>query len=287
MIKQKTKQVKPTLLSIVFLLLNTVLFAQVKEKTLSTGFYKVVEKSSYKVIDPQFQETLFLDTIPVCGAKDYKKVNLIFSQAGMPEIEIQLGEQGTEKFAKATKDYIGKRIAIITNGKLLMAPIVHSEISTGRLNITSNLSVPELEGIIDRIRKESNIKPKSKEEEQKERAILQACFTLDSALIQADTAQLEKLVHRKLSLGHYNGLIETKQELLQHLSNDYLKYNNIEERGYNDVQFVDNIATVRRQIKVNATLQNRPFDITLKVLETWIMEDNNWKLLSRQSVKKQ
>ncbi len=126
----------------------------------------------------------------------------------------------------------------------------------------------------------------TKREEQKELAILQSCHTLDNALMKADTTILKVLLHDKLSLGHSNGLIENKKELLQHLHSGYLKYNAIEEQGSDEVQLVTSTASVRRQLKVRGAVQGKEFEINLKVLETWVMEDKKWQLLNRQAVKK-
>jgi hypothetical protein len=122
-------------------------------------------------------------------------------------------------------------------------------------------------------------------QDSRKQQIDEVCARLDSALKKNDTIDLKLILHTQLSLGHSNGLIEDKNTLFEHLRNGYLKYNRIEEEGTKEVQFVQNIATVRRQVKVGGALNGLPFDIKLKVLEVWLKENKKWELLCRQSVK--
>ena len=122
-------------------------------------------------------------------------------------------------------------------------------------------------------------------QDNKIQQINDVCARLDSALKKNDTIDLKLILHTQLSLGHSNGLIEDKNILLEHLRSGYLKYNRIQEEGVKEVQFVQNIATVRRQVKVSGALNGLSFDIKLKVLEVWLKEHKEWKLLCRQSVK--
>jgi hypothetical protein len=263
--------------------------AQVKKEVLKTGFYKTVTRSGYRVIDPQMRDTLYLDPEPVCTAADFKKVALDFdAYSGKPVIQIQLSAAGTEKFAVASKAYIGKKIAVITAGRLLSAPVVNGEITGGRLTIAGNFTQAEANDIVAKIRKE--LPPESRhpeEEERKEMQINQACNRLDSSLIKADTSGLKTLLHEQLSLGHSNGLIEDKTALLQHLGSGYLKYNRIDEQGYNEIRFAGSAAWVRRQLNVAGIIESQAFDIKLLVLEVWLWEKGQWQLWCRQSTKRQ
>lgn len=264
-------------------------WGQVKNEVLKTGFYKTVSRSGYRVIDPQTRDTLYLDPEAVCTAADFKKVTLdVDAYFGKPVIQIQLGATGTERFATASKAYTGKKMAVIAAGRLLSAPVVNGEIAGGRLSIAGNFTQEEANGIIAKIRKE--LPPESlrtDEEEKKEARLNQICNHLDSSLIKADTSRLKTLLHEQLSLGHSNGLIENKNTLLQHLGNGYLKYNRIDEQGYNEISFAGNAAWVRRQLNVAGVIEGQAFDIKLLVLEVWLWEKGQWQLWCRQSTKRQ
>jgi len=53
-----------------------------------------------------------------------------------PSIILVLPEGFSEKFGKMTADHLGQNILIVSDGTILMAPIVHSPIYTDRLEIT-------------------------------------------------------------------------------------------------------------------------------------------------------
>ncbi len=50
-------------------------------------------------------------------------------------VEVTFTSEGTDKFAQATAKAIGKQMAIISNGKLICAPTVQSEITDGECQI--------------------------------------------------------------------------------------------------------------------------------------------------------
>lgn len=267
---------------------NHVVFAQVKNEVLKTGFYKTVVRSGYRVIDPQSRDTLYLDPVPICSAADFKEVKTDFDVTGMPVIQFRLSAAATDRFAQVSKAYVGRKIAVIAGGRLLSAPVVSSEISGGRLSIAGNLSMAEASDLVAKIRKElPPEKERTREESEKEAQLSQACHSLDSALVKADTAGLKTLLHRQLSLGHSNGLIEDKNTLLQHLSSGYLKYNRIDEQGYSEISFAGDAAWIRRQLEVDGALEGTAFQIKLHVLEVWLWEKGQWKLWCRQSAKRQ
>ncbi|MGB4773633.1 MAG: hypothetical protein WBP45_00540 [Daejeonella sp.] len=166
MIRRRRKYLKLILLVLLYITLSNALFAQVKKERLLTGFYKVVAKSEYKVLEPGFNKTLFLDSLPICSIEDFKKVSLTFDQHRTAMIEIQLGDKGTEEFAKITKDPVGLRLAVIVDGELLVAPFVQSEITTGLLEISRNFPISEAQEIINKIKK-GMAEEKLKSEEEK------------------------------------------------------------------------------------------------------------------------
>lgn len=263
-------------------------FAQAKNEVLKTGLYKTVASSGYRVIDTQFRDTLYLDPSPVCGAADFKDVRPDFDYDGKPVIQIQLSAIATDRFAAVSKAYVGRKIAIIAAGRLLSAPVITSEITGGRLSIAGNFTVEEASDLIKKIRKElPPARVQTREEAEAVYQLTLACNKLDSALIKADTSELKTLLHQQLSLGHSNGLIEDKNTLLQHLASGYLKYNHIEEQGYNETSFAGDAAWVRRQLEVDGLLEGQRFQVKLHILEVWLQDKGQWKLWCRQSTKRQ
>lgn len=64
---------------------------------------------------------------------------------GEPAIMISFNNTATRKFYEITKNNIGKKLAIVINGKIIMAPEIIEEISAGDIQITGNFSIQEIE----------------------------------------------------------------------------------------------------------------------------------------------
>ncbi|WP_118974309.1 nuclear transport factor 2 family protein [Taibaiella koreensis] len=257
------------------------------QEKLPTGLYRSISLSSFKYIDPVSLDTFYADPAAVCTAADFSEVKAVLDQAQQPAVEITLTEAGKEKFAQATRENIGKKIAVIGNGKLLAAPVVQEEIAGGRLTIAGNFTLEETRALTQRISKDMPARSHGAHEAKGKAALEKACRQLDDAMLNIDTVALKQLLHIQLSVGHSNGLVESKAELLQHLRSGYLKYSSIVATGSPEMQFVDRVATVRRAIKVKGSLQGTAFDVTLQVLEVWLEVDGSWQLLCRQSIRKQ
>jgi beta-lactamase regulating signal transducer with metallopeptidase domain len=66
---------------------------------------------------------------------------------GNPELELEFDKAGAKELAQITKDAIGKKLAIVSNGRLLSAPQIRSSIAGGKAVITGNFKAEELEEI--------------------------------------------------------------------------------------------------------------------------------------------
>lgn len=67
-------------------------------------------------------------------------------------VELNLTEEGTEKFADATSANVGGQIAIIYDGETISAPTVQQAITGGQAYITGNFSFEEAENLASTIR---------------------------------------------------------------------------------------------------------------------------------------
>jgi RNA polymerase sigma factor (sigma-70 family) len=65
------------------------------------------------------------------------------ASSGDPEINIELSDVGKELFAAVTKENINKRLAIVLDGHLYLAPVIRSEISDGKVQITGHFTGEE------------------------------------------------------------------------------------------------------------------------------------------------
>jgi preprotein translocase subunit SecD len=72
---------------------------------------------------------------------------------GHPIIDIVFSEKGTKEFAEITRRYIGKRLAIIIDGKLYQAPVLKTEIKGGKAQISGSFSQEEANAFAKEISK--------------------------------------------------------------------------------------------------------------------------------------
>jgi preprotein translocase subunit SecD len=71
--------------------------------------------------------------------------------SGQPAINIELSEEGKELFAAITKENLNKRLAIVMNGQLHEAPVIRSEITDGKAQITGNFTAEEAQALAAKI----------------------------------------------------------------------------------------------------------------------------------------
>lgn len=109
---------------------------------------------------------------------------------------------------------------------------------------------------------------------------------LDIALINQDTTVLNRHLHKDLYFGHSNAWTQSKEDVFNDLKNGILEYKSIETiTKISKSSLSNHTFRISREIHVIGRLKEHEFDMQLRVLEIWILEDNIWKLWSRQSVK--
>jgi preprotein translocase subunit SecD len=84
--------------------------------------------------DAANDQTFFVSKEKVLDDRDVVSAQMI-ERNDTFSVNLKLTENSKEKFAKLTKETIGKRLAILLNGKLYFAPVVRAEITGGELEI--------------------------------------------------------------------------------------------------------------------------------------------------------
>lgn len=113
-----------------------------------------------------------------------------------------------------------------------------------------------------------------------------AAESFDRALERKDTAVLNRLLSPKLRYGHSNAWIESKEELKANLFNGKLTYTNITaDAATPQIIIEENTGLVRSDVKVEVTLDGKPLNFHLSVLQVWIYQKGEWRLIGRQSTK--
>jgi len=71
--------------------------------------------------------------------------------SGASEIQVTFTEQGARRFAEATRDHVGQRLAIVIDGKVYAAPKVMMEITGGKAVISGSFSDQEATDLAARL----------------------------------------------------------------------------------------------------------------------------------------
>lgn len=77
------------------------------------------------------------------NGNDIKNATAVLGNDGKAIIRLEFTPEGTEKFAKATKDNIGKTIEIVMDDEILTKPVVNAEITDGEAVIEGSHSFEE------------------------------------------------------------------------------------------------------------------------------------------------
>jgi hypothetical protein len=103
------------------------------------------------------------------------------------------------------------------------------------------------------------------------------------AMVNANIDSVKNLIDPALTYGHSNGWIENSLEFINNQKTSFIQYHSIKEDSIN-IAINKNVATVRFNAIINASLKGVAKEYHLKVLEVWTLVKNKWLLLARQSV---
>jgi len=75
------------------------------------------------------------------------EASILKNESGTYGVSITLNSEGTKKFQELTKKLVGKKLAAIIEGDLIIAPKIMEEISGGRFIISGSFTKEEAEKI--------------------------------------------------------------------------------------------------------------------------------------------
>ncbi|MBS5925581.1 MAG: protein translocase subunit SecD [Clostridium sp.] len=88
----------------------------------------------------------------ILTGQDVSKATATSDENGLPQVALELNEEGTKKFADATKEYLGQSISVNMDDEVLTNPTVNSVITNGSAVITGSKSADDakrLAGLIN------------------------------------------------------------------------------------------------------------------------------------------
>ncbi len=106
---------------------------------------------------------------------------------------------------------------------------------------------------------------------------------LAEAMVNKDTAQLEKLLSAQLVYGHSNGKVQDKQEFIAEIASglpiSYLEINRTNEQ----IQLAGDVAIVRHIFAAKTLADGLEGNLQIGNVLVWQKEHGSWKLLVRQA----
>jgi len=86
-------------------------------------------------------------------ASDLQSVRAGVDHSGHPQVLISLTESSRQAWARTTQESLGKQLAIIVDGQVLLAPVLQSPIPGGQIAITGNYSTEEVQAIAAKLQR--------------------------------------------------------------------------------------------------------------------------------------
>ena len=120
-----------------------------------------------------------------------------------------------------------------------------------------------------------------------EQKVLDRVNQLNTAIfINRDSVALEGLMADKVTYGHSSAKIENRSEMIAGAIHSPSTFKNFMMDSATVFFEGKNIAVVRHVLKATSVdIQGKESPLHLNVLQVWVMQKNQWKLMARQAVK--
>ncbi len=117
-----------------------------------------------------------------------------------------------------------------------------------------------------------------------EKEVLAAMDTWKQAVMKKDRDLFDKTLHPDLTYGHSSGLVETKQQSIDHIVNSQVIYQAVNFSDtkvtvHGDTAFVTGLVDYHQKSGGNVTV------IHLLVLTAWVKGPQGWQMIARQSTR--
>lgn len=119
---------------------------------------------------------------------------------------------------------------------------------------------------------------------KQEKSVAAAVEQLRKAMIDGDSAMLEKLTLPELSYGHSGGHIDNKRDFVDKIVSGKSDFVTLEFAGQT-IAVSKNVAIVRHTLNAKTYDSGKPGEVHLGVMLIWQKLHGQWKLLARQAVK--
>ena len=111
----------------------------------------------------EVKEVLNVAKTPALDQSAVKAAKVLADEiSGKPQVEVSFTEEGQARFAEITRANVNKRLAILVAGKVILAPIIRTEIRDGRALVTGDFTEEEAKELADNINKAVRTSEKDK-----------------------------------------------------------------------------------------------------------------------------
>lgn len=102
------------------------------------------EGYEYKTLSERGRsESVLLEKEPILTGDHLVNASVAFDQYGQPIVELQMDSEGAKIFDRFTFQNIGRRLAIVLDGKVHSAPVIRDRIPNGRAQISGNFAAQD------------------------------------------------------------------------------------------------------------------------------------------------
>jgi ketosteroid isomerase-like protein len=118
-----------------------------------------------------------------------------------------------------------------------------------------------------------------------EKEVLAAMDAWKQAMIKKDKAGFEKIYHSDLAYGHSSGVVETKEQAIQHVLAGEGTYTAINFGPDTKVRVHGNTAFVTGKVDYLERAHGKDNVVNLVVLSVWMKSGPSWQMVARQATK--
>ena len=115
-----------------------------------------------------------------------------------------------------------------------------------------------------------------------ESAVLDAERERIGAMVTADGAWLERVLHEELVFTHSNGLVDTRASLIANLTDGRVDYRSIEPRN-REVRILEDTAILSAKVRIVVHVDGRRLVLDSAYTAVYIRDGDRWRLAAYHS----
>jgi hypothetical protein len=119
-----------------------------------------------------------------------------------------------------------------------------------------------------------------------EKQVTEVVLAVHKAIfVNKDSLGLESLFAPQLTYGHSGGKVENRKETIDNVSQNKSTYTNIEAKVFSVIVRGNTAASRYLLTGTETKPDGKSTELKLNILQVWIIEKKDWKLMARQAVK--